>query len=333
MFHSNTEANTEAMESVQEQNAPVAASLHDMAAKLTEFLNTRQPRWVEGVRQDLHPLPPSIPKDVWDALGDALKFAERPTMTNVPGEKFYSLRCDGTGFSKLMRIFRREGVFAQGYSDEFADIMKQTCTLLMERFSGICGYTQSDEMTVIVAPASVVRGEQQPHIYSGRIAKLTSLAAATATAHFNFCVQKLCQKHEIEYTPNLLATFDCRVGVYETKEEAVSLVLWRAHDCGINGVSDAVFHSKGAVPGAGKIVGMNTSEKLKWLDAQSLLPLCPHQREGSFFVKRKVRIEAVNSRTGEAVQCLRARIEHVPGNVLQLCKDGALFLLDDDNSQ
>ena len=35
--------------------------------------------------------------------------------------------------------------------------------------------------------------------------------------------------------------FDCRVGSYASWEEARALLLWRAYDCSVNGVSDAVY--------------------------------------------------------------------------------------------
>lgn len=313
------------IETVIERRDPTM-DLAEIASKVTELLQTREPRQVDGVSIDLHLLPPFIDKATWEALGNALRESERPTVTNIAGDKYFSLRCDGTGFSKLMRVFRRHGIFPKGYSFEFADIMKETCKVLMDKFSGICGYTQSDEMTVLVAPASIVRGQQQPHMYNGRIAKLTSLAAATVTAHFNYHVQKLCQKHGIEYTPHLLATFDCRIGVYETRKEAVSLLLWRAYHCGVNGVTDAVYHCKGTIPGAKEVVRQHAGDKLKWLAEHSLLPLSCHQREGDYFVKRKVKVQAIDQKTGEPVYCLRSRIQHVmPGNVLLLCKGDALF--------
>ena len=38
------------------------------------------------------------------------------------------------------------------------------------------GYTQSDEMTLVISAASVVRGEQQCHSHSGRVVKLCCLS-------------------------------------------------------------------------------------------------------------------------------------------------------------
>ena len=90
--------------------------------------------------------------------------------------------------------------------------------------------------------------------------------------------------------------------------QAKALVLWRAADCGVNGVTDAVYKSK--IPGARKITGgpalrlmfpapawpvvlvllrpsagQATGEKLQWLLENNLLPLAPHQAYGSLFVR------------------------------------------------
>ena len=53
------------------------------------------------------------------------------------------------------------------------------------------------------------------------------------------------------------------MGTYKTEEEALSLILWRAYDCGVNGVSDCVYHS--TIPGKKQIVKLNKYDKLKWL--------------------------------------------------------------------
>ena len=41
--------------------------------------------------------------------------------------------------------------------------------------------------------------------------------------------------------------------------------MWRAYDCSVNGVSDAVHHMKG-VPGRKETVEKNMKLKLKWLN-------------------------------------------------------------------
>lgn len=44
------------------------------------------------------------------------------------------------------------------------------------------GYTQSDEMTMVISSASVVRGEQQCHSHDGRVVKLCSLTISAGSS-------------------------------------------------------------------------------------------------------------------------------------------------------
>merc|ERR1712224_857341 len=228
-------------------------------------------------------------------VGDLVKVHENFKITEVPGQHWISLRLDGCGFSKQTKRLRREGVFDAGYSAEFGEIMKECVQLLMEKFHGCLGYTQSDEMTVLIPPASVVRGEQQCHLYRGRIQKLCSTAASIVTALFNCRVFQLAEKHGIVIGAGFpLSHFDCRVGTFESEEEALALVLWRAQDCGVNGVSDAVHQSKVA----GKnLKGGNTADKLLWLAEQCMLPLPAHQAYGSLFLVSYRVIHGVNQKT------------------------------------
>lgn len=125
-----------------------------------------------------------------------------------------------------------------------------------------------------------------------------------------------------------LANFDCRLGTFATLEEAMSLVLWRAADCGVNGVSDAVYKSK--LPGAKSTMRAGTSDKLKWLAENGLLPLQPHQAYGSYFVKVRRLHEGFNPKTGETSSSLRSTIEEVSNvNLLRLAAKDGLFPPDD----
>ena len=53
--------------------------------------------------------------------------------------------------------------------------MLQGCRSLLNSIMTTGGYTQSDEMTIIISAASVVRGEQQCHSHGGRVVKLCAL--------------------------------------------------------------------------------------------------------------------------------------------------------------
>jgi len=303
--------------------------LATMAQNIQAMLKERKNHSFEGVPTELHPLPPFVSKGDWSKLGDAVKKAEQANGDKISGDKWISLRCDGTGFSKLTRHLRRNDVISQGYSEDFGSIMQSCCLDLMTKFNGACAYSQSDELTVLVAPTSIVRGEQQPHVYSGRLQKLCSLAAATVTARFQYELVALCHNKDIDPVSifKVLPTFDCRVGQYDTKLEAMSLILWRGYDCSVNAVSDGVLRS--GVSGSKKMMLNKTGEKLVWLHSHNILPLHRHQREGTYMVKVKRVQTGKNQKTGEEVSFLRSKIEQVHGNVLMLFKEDKLFPADE----
>lgn len=80
--------------------------------------------------------------------------------------------------------------------------------------------------------------------------------------------------------------FDCRMASYDSFEEARALLMWRAYDCSVNGVSDAVHHSKG-VEGRMTVVNQGMRAKLQWLDKHGKLPLAKHQAFGTYFIRVK----------------------------------------------
>jgi hypothetical protein len=119
------------------------------------------------------------------------------------------------------------------------------------------------------------------------------------------------------------------------------LLLWRAADCGVNSVSDAVHHAKatcgeevvGSVSQVSRSQAMrlHTGDKIVWLKENGLLPLPVHQARGTFFVRVKRRITGLNPKTGQQNFSLRPRVEELDSDVLTLAKLGlgALFPPDD----
>jgi len=285
------------------------------------------PLWETGLTLEDHEPPPRVAKEKWSRLGDELRRSET-SVHSVPGDRWMSLRLDGTGFSKLLRRFRKAGVFGDGYSPRFGEIMCECLVSCMEKFGAVIGYSQSDEMTLLVPPRRVIRGVQEVHMYSGRVVKLCTLAAAHVTALFNLRVLDIARGEGVAWSPKDLPTFDCRLGSFASADAALSLVLWRAYDCGTNGVSDAVYHTKGA----GKEVnGANTLTKLRWLKGQGLLPLARHQAHGSLFAKVSRRHDGVNKATGESTTYSRGAVELVSGedkawNVLRIIGHGQVKL-------
>jgi tRNA(His) guanylyltransferase len=284
-------------------------SVTDICARLCSF----SPVTIEGIDPSLHYLPPHIPKPLWTSLGDEIAKSENPTVPSVSGDKWVSLRLDGNGFSRHVKFLRREGILEPTrFSEKLAKTMSGCCLSLMEEFNGIYGYTQSDEMTILIPPANVTNGVQQDHPRNGRVTKITTLAAGMASSIFALSLAECCdagQRSKLRSNP---PRFDCRMGVFSSDIEALSMLLWRAHDCSVNGVSDAVYQ----VAGSGKeIQSKSTKEKIEWLWKQGLLPLPPHQAHGSIFYKTKVLVAGENPKTGETNPCLRRKTLKVDPHV------------------
>jgi tRNA(His) 5'-end guanylyltransferase len=274
----------------------------------------------------LHYLPPHVPKVQWTALGDLVAARERESAGNVDGSRWISLRLDGSGFSKAVRMMRRNGILEpEGFSERFAGCMQACLRSLMDKFHGIVGYTQSDEMIVFIPPTSVIRGVRMPHSHSGRVTKLTTLAAGYVTSHFVVQLSIWCVSSGmsgLDGLASVLPHFDCRLGHYESWEEARALLMWRAYDCSVNGVSDAVYHTKGS---GKQVQSLGKREKIEWLWKHGLLPLPRHQAYGTVLVRTKREVEGFNPKTNEAVTTLRGVIDHVDGPVLELMRSDSLF--------
>jgi len=194
----------------------------------------------------------------------------------------------------------------------------------MEKLNAVRGFTQSDEITVLVPPAPVVRGAQQAHPNNGRVQKICSNSAAIVTSMYIHRLHEMAAPGTLK--PEHLPTFDCRIGAYASYEEAMSLIYWRVADCGMNAVSDAVYHLK---QGAGHARTATTDVKLNHLKSEGKLPLHTHQAHGSFFFKVKRRKEGFNPKTQQPVICFRPAIEKASGNILRNVKNGS-FPKDDE---
>lgn len=305
-------------------------SLEQKAEQILALLKTYKPVVIEFMDPSLHYLPPHVPKVSYTALGDLVAARERSTSGNVPGDRWISLRLDGSGFSRTVRVMRQKGILEQeGFSETFASCMQLSLRALMEHFNALIGYTQSDEMIVFVPPTSVIRGEQQPHMRNGRVTKLTTLAASFVTAHFIMQLARHCEGKGVglEDLMHILPHFDCRLGQYSSWEEARALLIWRAYDCSVNGISDAVYQVKGV---GKQVMALDKRAKVEWLWKQGRLPLPRHQAYGTVFVRVKRTVEGFNPKLGKSVKTLRGVIEHVDGPLFELLRGDMLFPSNDE---
>ena len=272
-------------------------------------------------------LPPILPRPVWIQLGEALQHMENISTENIPGHYWITLRCDGSHFSRLKQALLDINVFTipddddtnnrGGMSREYTEIMQACSRYMLEYFSGaaVCAYTHSDEVTILIKPTPVIEGKRQTHVHGGRPAKLISLTASKLTAQFNFLLYQLFRTKSISYDPNVhLAAFDCRVGVYATKEQATSALLYRAYSCSVTGVGDAVLYCKDylAIEGSKEALQLNVRKKYQFLADHNRLPLADHQVNGSYFVRK-------------VISRKKRGIFQVDGNLLSLFREGNLL--------
>ena len=173
-----------------------------------------------------------------DTFGDRMKMyegieAQRAFMPGLP----ICVRIDGRAFHTFTRGMQRP------YDKAMADAMIETMKYLVEQTFACIGYTQSDEISLII------RDDVEP-LFGGRISKLTSILASMATAKFNEVIHKT-------YPEKPLAQFDCRCWQVPNRTEAVNEILWREYDATKNSISMAAR----AYYSDKQLLGKNGSQK------------------------------------------------------------------------
>ncbi|MFA7408280.1 MAG: tRNA(His) guanylyltransferase Thg1 family protein [Anaerolineaceae bacterium] len=154
-----------------------------------------------------------------DDFGNRMKGYEKTgTWLTVPVTQPLCIRIDGKGFSKFTKGFSKP------FDARIRAAMVETTKTLIEVTSAKIGYTQSDEISLVILPGE----HASEHIFGGKVSKLNSILASVATAHFN---------KALGHTK--LAYFDCRSFGVPTLEEAANVLLWRAQDARKNSISAA----------------------------------------------------------------------------------------------
>jgi len=96
-----------------------------------------------------------------------------------------------------------------------------------------------------------------------------------------------------------LLTFDARMATWDNERDVLALLVWRAWDSRVNGLTSAV-HDEDA-----KLAVLDSNKKLEWLKAHGKLPLPDGQAYGTLLQRQTVERESRNLHTGELVRTLR----------------------------
>jgi tRNA(His) guanylyltransferase len=182
-----------------------------------------------------------------DQMGDSMKSYENQTcgIRLIPKLPVIA-RLDGKGFSKFTKGLKRP------YDERLSKLMIETTKYLVKETNANCGYTQSDEITLMWYTD---RLDSQIY-FDGRLFKMLSDLSAMASVFFN--------KELSKYLPeksDKMPRFDSRVYVVPTLEEAVNLFLWREQDATKNSITMAAS----AYYSHNELMNKNGSEKQEML--------------------------------------------------------------------
>lgn len=204
-----------------------------------------------------------------DTLGDRIKFYESFTtstrlMHNIP----IIIRLDGCAFHTFTKGLNRP------YDENLSKLMVETTKYLCNEVNAKIGYTQSDEITLIVFTddfASKV-------LFDAKLFKLTSVLASKCSVFFN---SKLA-----EYLPskkNENPVFDCRIFNVPSKSEAANALLWRKRDAVRNSISMAAqsnfSHKELQGKSSKEMLAMLSNKGICWDDYPTFF------KEGTFLRK------------------------------------------------
>lgn len=237
-----------------------------------------------------------------DKLGTRMKtFYEAVPDTKLVKRMPVAIRIDGKAFHTFTQGFKRP------FDEVLIKTMQQTTRYLCQNIQGcILGYTQSDEITLILVDYQTLTTEAW---FDYRVEKLCSIAASMATMAFNkffteyvgeynFSKWDGVSKYEDgtqEYIHTLLnavdkgAMFDARC-FNIPKEEVTNLIYWRQLDASRNSVQmvgQAYFSQKELQDkSCSDIQDMLMTKGVNWND----FPV--YQKRGSCCVKNKIVIES-----------------------------------------
>lgn len=189
---------------------------------------------------------------VHDDLGTRMKeFYESVPKTHLMRRVPVAIRIDGKAFHTFTRGFRRP------FDDVLIKSMQETTKYLCENIQGcVLGYTQSDEITLILTDYKKLNSEAW---FNYEVQKMCSVSASMATMAFNKAFSKNVKETILEWKSSLVpqdqdylvemekyhltlqkaaeigAMFDSRC-FNIPREEVTNLIFWRQLDASRNSI-------------------------------------------------------------------------------------------------
>jgi|SRR3990172_420684 len=179
----------------------------------------------------------------FNVLDKAMRDKEIYHRIAVPEGKWPVLRMDGRSFSTLTSDH-----FSKPFDPGFHAFMVEAAKSLMEQFTGVYAYTESDEISLLLLPES--------DIFDREVEKMVSVSAAIAASQFT-----------AKYGRPV--SFDSRIWVGDSKNDVLDYFRWRMADaerCGLNTYAHYAILGSGASPRkAASMLNRKTNEWKKAL--------------------------------------------------------------------
>ena len=148
--------------------------------------------------------------------------AKRTLLPGLP----VCIRLDGRAFHNVTKNCLRP------FDADLREVMCRVTTALIEECNAVIGYTQSDEITLVLKPMSHI-GD---YYFGGRVQKICSMLSAVASVEFNTLVHSGDFK-ELEKRITRKAYFDCRAWNVPHMDFAALVLSWRQADSIKNAIS------------------------------------------------------------------------------------------------
>jgi len=213
-------------------------------------------------------------------------FESQTSSQSLNPEQPYIARIDGHHFSTFLKAFHKPNDI------RVYNAMLNTTKDLVFHFKATCGFTQSDEITLIFTLKYTKSGKTEVFPNSGRVLKTaTIMAGFTSTCFFKHLLKEVKGNVNLEnYVMKSMPHFDCRIFNVPENYELVNNVKWRHNfDCKRNSISSlASKHLSFKV-----LKGLNSEQKIQiMLEKGVSWEAEPHWYKFGTFVKLE-RFDAV----------------------------------------
>lgn len=254
-----------------------------------------------------------------DPMGDRFKDYEAAYDFKIPHQIPLIIRLDGRAFHTLTKRLKLERPMDEGFHRAMVKTMMALChDICNARF----GYTQSDEISILVYPKYVNSNAW----FDNRILKVATAAASLASVHFNHALLDTLSKNRgwpetfLELAHHC-PTFDARVFIVPV-HDVCNAFLWRQKDASRNSVSlhcEHLFSRK-------ELEGVGTKERIEKLKKEKnfdWFSLPSWKKWGTGTIRKSFEDTVFRPGNPEAIKVTRSRWEPV---VVPDLRDDPMFI-------